>query len=76
MFQIENYDVQETRRIALEEGIEIGEARGEAKTTAVITQIIKMYLQKKTPGEISAALSIPVEKVKDVLRESGLIEQA
>jgi len=80
MFQIENYDVQETRRIAREEGIEIGEARGEArgeaKTEADITQIVKMFSQKKTLGEISAALDIPVEKVRDILRKSGLIEQA
>ena len=80
MFQIENYDVQETRRISheegREEGIKIGEARAEAKGEARVVQIIAMFMQKKTPEEISAALNIPVEKVKEVLRASRLIDQA
>ena len=60
------------REEGLEEGIAIGEVRGEATTT----QIIKMFMQKKTPEEISAVLGVPMEKVIDILRKSGLMEQA
>ena len=86
MFNIENYDVQETRRIAREEGIvlgdvrgiEIGEARGieigETRGEVRGLQIAKMFFQKKTPVEISAVLGIPTEKVLGILRESGLVD--
>ena len=84
MFNIVGYDVQETRRIAREEGEQIGEARGEArgetkgeaKGEARGAQVVKMFYQNKTLDEISIALGIPVEKVKDILSKSELIGQA
>ena len=60
------------REEALEEGIEIGEARGEAQ----VTQVIKLFVQKKSPKEISATLGVTQKKVKDILRASGLTGQA
>ena len=80
------------REEGIEEGIEIGEARGKAEGEArgkaegeargkaegeaQVTQVIKLFVQKKSPKEISTALGVPQKKVKDILRASGLMEQA
>ena len=52
--------------------IKEGEARGEA----IVTQVVKLFLQKKPLKKISTELDIPLAKVKAILRESGLMEQA
>ena len=43
-------------------------ARGKAE----ITQVIRLFMQNKTAGEISKILGIPEQEVADILRETGL----
>ena len=71
----DNYCI-DAREEAHEEGIEIGEASGEVRGEAQVTQVIKLFVQKRSPKEISAALGMTQKKVKDILRASGLTEQA
>ena len=58
--------------VAREESRDEGREEGET----VVIQIIKLFLQKKTIDEISTALDLPSLKVKEVLCESGLMEQS
>ena len=56
-------------------GKTIGKAEGKAEGEAMAVQIIKLYLQKKTPKEISRSLRVPASKVNEILAASGLLEQ-
>ena len=61
------------------EAVAQGEARGEARGIgigeALATRIIKLFVQKSSPIEISRELGVPLTKVDGILRESGLIGQ-
>ena len=56
-------------------GITIGEARGEARGITIGAQIVRLFLQKKALEDISKELDIPLEKVADTLRETGLLHK-
>ena len=64
--------VGESRGVAIGEarGVVIGEARGEDR----IKQIVILFMQDKSPSEISDELCISLEKVTDTLQELGLLE--
>ena len=68
----------EARGIAIGEAIgeARGKAEGKAEGEAEVTQVIRLFVQKKTPAQISKDMKVPVKKVKDILRKSGLIEQS
>ena len=52
------------------------EALGEARGVALTTQIVKLFLGKETPIEISKQLGISLDSVNEILLEAGLIEEA
>ena len=60
----------------LAKGEAMGEARGEAKGEVTGAQVAILFFQKKSPKEISDKLQIPLARVTDILRKSGLIEQS
>ena len=68
--------METTRGLYAQELVAKGKAEGEAKAEAEITQVIRLFVQKKTPNQISKEMKISVKKVKDILRKSGLIEQS
>ena len=63
--------LDEERRVA-EHKAEVAE--GELRGEATATKIMKLFIQKKQPEEISTELSIPIKKVTSILKESGLID--
>ena len=67
---------QELEARGIAKGIAEGKAEGEAKAEAEITQVIRLFVQKKTPNQISKEMKVSVKKVRDILRKSGLIEQS
>ena len=67
---------QEAREKGLAEGKAEGRAEGKAEGKAEVTRIIKLFVQKKQPNEISKELNIPLKNVTSVLREAGLLEPA
>jgi len=81
MFGIENYDVQETRRIARSEGIAEGEARGEARGKAIgeakgkasgISSVLTIIkgLQKNTPlAQLAKEAGLPLGEVERIQQE-------
>ena len=78
MFNIENYDVQETRRVAHNEGIMIGEARGVEKGVAIgeargvdkgldtSAEIMQSLIAKVPVDEIAERYQVSVGKVKQI----------
>ena len=71
--------LDEERRAAqldaqLAESMAVGEARGVAIGEVRIKQIVILFMQNKSPSEISNELCISLEKVTDTLHELGLLD--
>ena len=50
------------------------EARGEANGINITTQVIKLFMQKTSPADISNEMGMPLAKVNAILVDSGLID--
>ena len=67
--------METTRPLFAHEFVAKGKAEGKAEAKAEITKVVKLFIQKKTPNEISAELGIPLNEITEILRESGLMAQ-
>jgi predicted transposase/invertase (TIGR01784 family) len=62
---IENYDVQETRRLAREEGKAEGEARGKSKMA------IKMLKKGYSLQEVAEITEMPLDRVEELMKAAS-----
>ena len=78
---IDNYDVQETRRIAREKGIKLGEAKGEAKGIKKGKKeerekfqreiVLDMKNEGFADDLIARIAKLPIEKVREIFHAAS-----
>ena len=68
-------NMEATRALFAHELVAEGKAEGKAEGITIGAQIAILFMQKKTPAEISKELGIPAESIADILKGLGLVAQ-